>query len=401
MGGKHALLSASSAHRWLACPGSVAMEKGLPETTSAYAEEGTLAHELAARWLSAPYHPDNIRELSMATMDYGEEMIGYVQKYVDQVREFTGDGTLMVEKGVDYSDYIGVPDSFGTSDALIISKDGEEVTVVDLKFGRGIKVDAEENPQLMLYALGAINEVSVLGYSPKRARMVISQPRLNHLSEWSCTVEELMEFAEHAKVQAKAAVEHIDCHSALVVDILNPGKHQCQWCKAKKICPALTKSVTASVGRDFDDLTVSAAPLTAPTDPKLLAEKMASIPLIEDWIKSIRAEVEAQLLKGNAIPGYKLVRGKQGNRQWADEAAAEAALKAMRLKQEDMYSFKLQSPTAIEKFMKDTPKRWEKLQPLITRKEGAISVAPEDDRRPAVDVSEVGAGFDNLTDGVE
>jgi hypothetical protein len=123
---------------------------------------------------------------------------------------------------------------------------------------------------------------------------------------------------------------------------------------------------------------------------------MNAVGMIEDFCKAIRAEVEAQLLKGNAIPGYKLVRGKQGNRQWASEEEAEAALKKMRLKQEDMYSFRVLSPTAIEKFMKETPKRWESLQGLITRKEGAISVAPEDDRRPAVDVSEVGAGFDNL-----
>ena len=388
--GEHALLSASSAHRWLTCPGSVAMEKGLPETTSEYAEEGTKAHGLAAMMLSNTIGPDG------QICEFDDDMNQYVEKYVEQVREFQGDGELMVEKRVDYSDYIGVPDSFGTSDALIISADGEEVTVVDLKYGRGNEIDAENNPQLMLYALGAINEVSVLGYSPKRARMVISQPRLNHLSEWSCTVEELMEFAGKAKSQARIAIVCYDKMPENIKDNLYPGKHQCQWCKAKKICPARTKHITDSVGRDFDDLTVSAAPLTAPTDPKLLAEKMAAIPMIEDWCRAIRAEVEAQLLKGNAIPGYKLVRGKQGNRQWADESVAEETLKQMRLKQEDMYSFKLQSPTAIEKFMKDTPKRWEKLQPLITRKEGAISVAPEDDRRPAVDVSEVGAGFDNL-----
>ncbi len=125
---------------------------------------------------------------------------------------------------------------------------------------------------------------------------------------------------------------------------------------------------------------------------------MKAIPLIESWCKAIRTAVESELLSGKPVEGFKLVRGRQGNRSWTSKDEAEELLKSMRLKQEEMYSFELISPTTAEKLLKDTPRRWSKVEALITRKEGPIGVAPENDKRPAFVIAQAGEGFDVVGD---
>jgi hypothetical protein len=363
----------------------------LPDKSSKYADHGTACHELAAKFLGPNflYSRNHYKAENGVELDYDD--ISYVVAYADQVKDYTGAGTLLVEQQVDYSEAIGVPDSFGTSDAIIISEDGEELIILDLKMGKGISVDADENPQLMLYAVGALNEYGLV-YDIKRVRLVISQPRLNHLSEWSCTVEDLMEFADKAKRSAQIAYGIYKDGLKKTDDMyFSPSEKACRFCKAKSICPALNNFVQQEIESGFENI---ADELPVSTVIDTLAQKMKAIPLIEAWCKSIRGAVEAELLQGKSVDGFKLVRGKAGNRKWTDEKAAEETLKSFRLKQEEMYTFDLISPTAAEKLLKDNPRRWVKVEELITRGDGKISVASVDDKRPALDVTDVEAGFD-------
>lgn len=396
---EHARLSPSAASRWIACPGSLALEEslGIKDEGSSYAAEGSTAHELAELALTHP-SKQTITFLNQKSKRYGivydEDMCEEVQKFVDLVLEVVGDGNLLVEQRVDYSHYSGVPDSFGTSDAIIITPDGEEICVVDLKYGKGVAVYAERNEQLMCYALGAMHTFSALG-NYKRARMIISQPRINNTSEWDCDVEELLEFAEDMRDAALTAVKCADTKVNDLTPYLNPGDKQCMWCKAKAHCPALAGKVRDTVGVDFADLTLTNdVKKLVPVDAEALSFKMMAVEVIEDWCKAVRGAVETMLLKGQSVYGFKLVEGKKGNRKWSSEAEAEAALKAMRLKQEEMYEYSLITPTKAEKLFKDNPKRWAKLEALITRSEGKPHVAPVSDKRPPINL----APDDDFTD---
>jgi hypothetical protein len=361
--------------------------KDIPNVSSKFADEGTLAHTLASNLLSkkpSPWKQDDGSPFPMITNEMEEE----VNKYVDLVHQFTGDGTLMVEKRVDYSSFIGVPDSFGTADAIIVSPDGEEVCCVDLKYGKGVRVDAEENPQLMLYCLGAINELDVIG-AVKRVRMVIHQPRLDHVSEWDCTIEHLMEFSDGAMIAAAQAVGKIGevCGPMLVA-----GEKQCRFCPAKATCPALQKYVQDNIGGGFEDITKE---IPVPQNNDKLSIIMKAAPLIEDFLKAVRAKVESELLSGNPVKDFKLVEGRKGARAWVDKERVEALLKSFRLKVEEMFDLSLISPTTAEKVLKDNPKRWAKVEELITRKDGQPSVAPVTDKRPAISLTNAKDGFDD------
>jgi hypothetical protein len=380
----HALLGASKAHRWMACPGSIALEHDLPDTSSPHAEEGTRAHELAAAVLEGrPEYTDNA------------DMLAHVNTYVDYViRERTGH-QLLIEQRVDYSDVIGVPNSFGTADCIILA--GDTIKIIDLKYGMGVRVDATENEQLMLYALGALETFGLLGEFTK-AKLVIVQPRLDHITEWTVTVEDLALFGERARRLAAQAIAIMD----RVIDPdrdLRPGEKQCRFCKAKATCPALLSFVQDSVGADFEDLDaddIKTSPIGM--GPNRLGIALAAVPLIEDWCKAVRAKAESELLAGREVSGYKLVQGRNGRRQWANEADAEATLKRMKLKVEEMYDLKLISPTSAEKLSKAGaigPRQWPQLQGLIVQKAGPPSVAPITDKRPAWSPAD---DFDNLNE---
>lgn len=364
----HAQLSPSSAVRWMACPGSVALTKGLPEESSQFADEGTDAHQLAAVCLETG---DNASEYAGLTMDKGnvvsQEMVLAVQDYVDYVRgvESATNGTLMVEQRLPISAITGESDAFGTTDAVIVA--GSECIVIDLKYGRGVPVAADNNPQLQIYALAALNEFG-LAHDFDTVRMVIHQPRLGAVSEWVQSVAELNDFAEEV---AEAAA-----HTQIPNALLNPTDKGCKFCKARATCPELTHEV-------FDAVKVEPEAATAVD----LSEAMAKVDLIEGWCKAIRAEAERRLLDGAQVPGFKLVLGKRGNRAWIDKAEAEAALKAMRIPHDQMYDYSVISPTSADKLAKAEvigPRQWPKLQALITQAEGKPSVAPESDKRPAI-----------------
>jgi hypothetical protein len=384
----HARLSASACSRWINCPGSLALVESLPpesrNRSSKYAEEGTRLHEQAA----------------LALLGHVECADRDIQPYVTLVRDMARGHTLLIEQRVEYSAAINIPGSFGTADAIIVTNDGHELCVIDLKTGRGVEVSAEENEQLMLYALGAIETFDTVIEKDKleRIRLVISQPRLNSISEWDCTPEYLEGFRQRAMIMANRAAIYADRERDSFPGygpLLNPGEKQCRWCAAASICPALASEVQDTIGAEFENL--DAAPPSPPTDNTALALKMKAIPVVEAWCSAVRAAVEAQLLQGAPVPGYKLVEGKRGNRRWVSEKDAEEMLKSFRFTREEMYDFSLISPVGAEKLLKGAPTRWKRLSALITRTDGKPSVAPETDKRPALAVSDVSKDFEDLS----
>lgn len=421
----HAVLSPSGAAKWTACPGSIVLEEGLPNDSSPHARWGTAAHELAQLCLwdeimdeaySDPLNAESFVgrvfivegheiKVDMEMADCVNTYCSYVHTYGDLA---AGD-KLYVEVEVPLEGITGEKGATGTSDAIWHLTNGE-IVVIDLKGGAGVGVDADNNLQLGMYGLGAVdflgvNPTRVRG-NPTRVRGVIVQPRKNNISEFVWEPEELRGVYDRLNTGAKnvALARESD-----ILNFLSPGEKQCRWCRAKATCPALRGEVvdvvtgSAAQPDDFADLDalpkVLSANITAPADLDAiaLAASMRAAPLIETWLNAVRAEVDRRLMAGESVPGFKVVAGRAGSRAWSDAAAVEAAMKSARLKIDEMYDQKLISPTQAEKLLaKAKPKVWKKLEAFVSRADGKPSVAPESDPRPAYSTAAKVEDFEEL-----
>jgi len=382
MPNNHAKLSASGSAQWMNCPGSIKATEGMISTSSVFAEEGSAAHELADICLSTNVSPSSwtgkpLVEWNAWTVT--EEMAGYVQEYVDFVISLGGFQSYEIR--ADFSAW--VPDGFGTSDAVVYVAETKTLHVVDLKYGQGIKVYAENNTQGILYALGVFDAMS-LSHEIERIVITIVQPRMNHIDEWSIDVDALMKWGE---VISQAAELALSDDAPLI-----PGEKQCQWCDAKPSCPALLKLTETTMMAEFDDL--DTVPVDSLTD-KQMALALNNKKLILSWLDAIAATVKDRLLSGQDFPGYKLVAGNQ-SRSWSvdDGVVYTALVDDFGVESDDkIYITKIISPAQAEKLV--GKKRAAELVPMIQSKEGSPTLAVDSDKRRAVNVSV--DDFDDLT----
>lgn len=384
----HALLGASKAAQWINCPPSARLQESIPDSRSEYAEEGTVAHELAEIKLrrrllpcgpTKKKHLDDYLKNIQSVKFYGPEMENAVNEYVELVEERfmeaksrSEDAVILLEEQLDFSEW--VPEGYGTGDVVLIS-DGV-LEVIDLKYGKGVPVSAEGNPQIRLYALGAWKENSWL-YSIEEVRMTIAQPRLDSVSTAVMPLGELIEWAETV-VNPAAEMAYAGKGE------YKPGDH-CRWCKVKGNCRARAEANMEALAHEF-------------RDPALLSnEEIGSILFVAEqlkaWAKDVEDYAREQALKGENIPQWKLVEGRS-NRKITDKDAALAALQAAKLEPEKY--LKPQELLGISQLEKQLGKKEFKalLGDLVEKPPGKPVLVPETDKRPELNSLE--KDFENI-----
>lgn len=368
----HALLSASSAHRWLACTPSARLEEGFSDDTSEAAEEGTLAHELGELKLRHYFYTTDfgkqkytraVNELKKQEL-WQDEMESHTEEYLDYVKNtalaFLNAPYVAIEKKVDFSAY--VPEGFGTADCILIS--GEVLQVIDFKYGKGVPVNAEGNPQLALYALGAYTAYATL-YPIKHVRMSIVQPRLASVSEWECSLKELLAWGDYAKARAALAWEGKGDFA--------PGEKTCRFCRAKSQCRARSDhNIRLAFGMEL---------------PPLISAKEAGRRLLEledvvKYQKDLQDWALSECLAGKEVPGWKAVEGR-GSRDWTDMDAAFKVLEKNGIPGAMLWEKK---PATLAQVEKTVGKKAFAgfLGAYVTKKPGKPVLVRESDKRPAI-----------------
>ena len=401
----HALASPSSSAKWLNCANSLAMEIGQPQGDTGAADLGTDKHELLALCL----------EFGKDAMDYAghilkkghtvnRELAADVQTVLDSIRDRihgyelrSGVVTVEIEQDVPIEHITGEAGATGRVDVVlfVVFPDGTDVDVIDAKFGYQ-EVLAENNTQGLMYMSGVIEKFSLVDEF-RNVSFVIEQP-LRSNSEWTVKPAIIDEWVEWASPRAAKAIliHKMAGERALKEEDFAPAEKTCQWCKAKVVCPALLKKVEETIGMDFDENLIEPQREVNSIAIDLLGSKFAQLELIEDWIKAVRARIEAEVLNGRPVPGVKVVAGKKGNRAWASEEEAEAMMKKFKMKQEQMYSFKLLGPKPILDALKDQPRRLKQIEALVVQPAGKPHVVLESDKRPAIEIKPVEDGFDTV-----
>ncbi len=406
----HALLSASSSKQWLHCPPSVRLQESFPNESSIYAQEGTFAHEVCEYKVRKYLHERVTRpqseqfyteEIDQITDVYAE----FVISTIEEMKRNGSEPLVLIEERVDYSHI--APSGFGTADMLILGVDENRrglLHVIDFKAGKGVFVNCDHNSQMMLYALGGLHAYSYI-YDIETVRMTIVQPRLDNISTFECTRKELQDWGESIRPIAKLAYE-------------GKGEQKCgdwyRFCRAKPVSKACADEALALAREEFLDL--DAAPLTDPdfdteveaveeTDttapydadttapvfkqPGLiplseLAEILPTLNRINSWIDAVFSFVSSEAINhGVVIPGYKVVQGRS-KRVFTDTKAVVDT--AMENGYTDLYKKQMITLTEFEKMM--GKKRFaELLGEYVAKPPGKLTLVPESDPRPAVDIS--------------
>lgn len=377
MPGKHALLSASSAARWLNCPPSARLCENLPDTESSYAAEGTLAHSMCEiklrSFVSAVPKRTTTTKLNKIKKNelYSPEMDGYTDVYVDYIKKlalsFPTKAHIAIERSLDYSDF--VPEGFGTADCIVIH--GEELHVIDFKYGQGVPVSAEHNPQMQLYALGALTAYGML-YPIKTVHLAIVQPRLNNISEWQMSAGELTEWGVSIKPIARLAYDGRGEYKS--------GDH-CRFCKVRATCRKRAEDNLGLAKYQFAKPEI----LAKEGDPTLSDDEVGTVLQqaveLENWVKHLKDYALTAVLDGKTIPGWKAVEGR-GSRNWtADVSDIEARLTALGYDPCIAYERKVQSVAQLEKIVGKTNFSRD-FESLYEKTKGKPTLAPQTDKRP-------------------
>lgn len=409
----HALLSASSSKQWLHCPPSIRLQENFPNESSVYAAEGTFAHEVC-EYKVRKYLKERVKrpqseeydteEIEQITDVYAEFVISIIEK----MKENGCEPLAFVEERVDYSHI--APSGFGTADMLIIGKDENGkglLHVCDFKTGAGVFVDADHNSQMMLYAIGALAAYGFL-YDIEIVRMSIIQPRLDNISTFECSRQELEDWGESIKPTALLAFEGKGEQ--------HPGDW-CRFCRAKPVCKACADEALALCQEDFLDLdagafddTAEESDMTAPYEadtqtavfkqPGLipiseLAEIIPTLNRISSWIEAVFAFVSSEAINhGVPIPGYKVVEGRS-KRVFTDTKAVVDV--AVQNGYTDLYKQTLITLTEFEKMM-GKKKFNELLGEYVAKPPGKLALVPESDPREPVDLTTPGQEFSALPD---
>ncbi|WP_281510763.1 DUF2800 domain-containing protein [Corynebacterium belfantii] len=379
---QHALLSASGAHRWLNCPPSALAEAALPDSTSAAAEQGTVAHALAEWKLRRALHQapsmKPVSEWIDTEMDsHTDDYVAFIQERLREARKTCADPQVLIEQRLDYSYF--VPGGFGTGDCVIIAEPA--LQIIDLKYGQGILVAAEKNPQLMLYALGALAAFEAL-YEISEVAVTIFQPRRSNVDTWTVSVTELKAWAEEVvRPTAEQAARGEGSFAA---------GDWCRFCKLAPTCRARAQANLALARLEF-------APPAELSDAEV-AEVLAKLPDLKAWASDVEAyALSLAVNQGKTWAGFKLVEGRS-IRKYTDEAKVVEAAEAAGVS--DIYEKKLKTITALEKQL--GKRRFnELLGTLVVKPPGKPTLVPETDKRPALQTTSAATEFTPITNNTK